>query len=64
MLGVNRWTGVHENGRVDCAKVLLEGRRVGLVAVVASRAAIGSMPENLAREIEDERRREATVGGL
>jgi hypothetical protein len=71
MVGVNRWMGVCENGRVGSAKDLPEGRRAGLVvaavatAVQHERAAEGSMPEeDLAGRREDERRREATVGGF
>lgn len=71
MVGVNRWMGVCENGRVGSAKDLPEGRRAGLVvaavaaAVVHERAAEGRMPEeDLAGIREDERRREAKVGGF
>lgn len=69
-MGVNRWMGVCENGRVGSAKDLPEGRRAGLVAAVATAvehelAADGSMPkEDLAGRREDETRREATVEGF
>lgn len=66
MVGVKRWIGVCENVRVGGVKAMPEGRSNEVLdeagtALQHERTEIGNTL--LAGDREDERRREATVGG-